>query len=125
MRIDETAVRERLNRHLEGSRKGEAARIASAAGFSTSTVSRFRSGTYLGDSEKVAARLAKVLAEEDTATAIASGRYRVAWLVRTRTSLRVVRRVETVEHIRQRNQDAHVVQIWLGPEPQDVHFVKQ
>lgn len=124
MRIDEESVRDQLNAHLAGSRKGEAARIAAAAGLSTSTVSRFRSNTFMGNNEKIAERLAAVLAEQWAADGILSGRLKPWWLVNTRTGLRVVKRQETVSHILEQSPDAFVIQVWRGPEPDEIHFVK-
>ncbi len=124
MRIDEQSIRDRLNRHLEGSRKGEAAKLASAAGLSTSTVCRFRSNTYLGHSEKVAQKLAEVLEEQEAADGILSGRLKPWWLVNTRNGMRIVKRQETVDQIKERHPDAFVIQVWRGPEPHEIYFIK-
>ena len=115
-------LQEKIDRHLATGMT--AVELAQEAGISPATLSKIRTGKYAGNVDRVSARLLEAMASREAADAIATGRYRPAWLVRTRKELRVVKRPETVERMRQRDPEAHVVQVWLGPEPQDMYFVK-
>jgi len=123
MARDVERIRKRVNDHLEHAGKGEAARLAHEAGISPGTLSKFRSGTYTGKAAAVAARLAQILQSRDTAEAIASGRFKLAWLVNTRNGLRLIKRVQALDALRALYPDAHVLQVWQGKEPHDVHIV--
>lgn len=117
-------MRERLNDYLGTAARGTAGRLAAEAGISGAALSMFRSDTYGAGSEHVAAKLAEVLESREAADAILSGRFKPWWLVNTRTGLRIVKRRETVKQIRDREPDAYVIQVWRGPSPEEIHFVR-
>jgi hypothetical protein len=73
---DESAIRERINSHINASPRGEAAKLAEAAGLSPATVSLFLSGTYWGRNDMVAARLTEVLSSKLIAEGVLAGRLR-------------------------------------------------
>lgn len=112
-----------VSRHLEDSRHGTAAELAREAGVSPGTLSKIRNGIYTGTMVRVAEKLTEAIASREAATAIAEGRWQLAWLVRTRRDLRIVKRTETADRIKQRDPDARLIQIWLGPQLHELHFV--
>lgn len=123
MSVDVQAIRERVNAAVERHGKGTAKRLAREAELGEGTLSQFRSGTYPGNDANVAQRLDLALRNEAALAAIKTGLYRPCWLVNTRHELRAVMKLETVEKLRQRYPDAHILQIWRGPEPTDIHFL--
>lgn len=117
-------LQKRVCMHLEGRQNG-AADLAREAGISPGTVSKIRNGIYRGTCERVAQNLAETIASREAAAAIASGTWKPAWIVRTRRSLRLVKRSATVERIKRSDPDAKIVQIWIGPELDQMHFVSE
>ena len=120
-RIEE--VRTRLREATQ--EKGATRAIAQAASLNAATVSRFRRGIYTGDNDIVAAKLGEVLASMDAAQAIASGDWKAVWLVKEGRNVRIVKKRETVDAVKQRNPTAHVVQVWIGPGSKDLRFTQE
>jgi len=120
-----TATVERVNRYLEAAPKGTAARLAREADMSPGTLSKFRKGSYCGDAEIVARKLATVLDSEELALQIASGRAQLrAWLVNTVEGLRLVENPEVMDLLRNETAERFVCQIWTGERLQDIEIVK-
>jgi hypothetical protein len=117
-------VRERMNELAAQSRFGFGRELAEMVGVSESTVSRFRNAIYTGDNEAIAAKLGEALASIEAARAIAGGQWRAAWLVKRGWNVRVIRKWETVEAITSQDPEAHVVQVWIGPGREDLHFAR-
>lgn len=118
-------LRSLIERHLTGGGRGSAAELAREAGVSPATVSRIRTGAYsVSDGSDIAERLRTTIEQRDAAEAIASGRYKPEWLIYSRDNgLRLVKTQSTVDRLVEKDPTCHVIQIWLGPEPTDVHFV--
>lgn len=123
--MDKYEVRTMVGDYLANQGKGGARRLADEAGISPGTLSKFRHGIYRGDERRVADSLAMILANRAAAEALVSGQYRTWWLVATTAGLRLCRKAQTVEAIRRNHADAHVVQILLGSQPHDIHFVDE
>jgi hypothetical protein len=122
----ENDLRRRLREIMsQDPRAGMNREIARRANLSPSTVSKFARAIYTGDNSAVAERLGQVLADLDAATAIASGDWKAAWIVKRGRNVRLIRKRDTVEAMREQDPDAHVVQIWIGPGPKDLCFTEE
>ena len=122
-RIDVADVRERVNAAIGRAGKGAAKKLAEQARMGGGTLSQFRNGKYPASDSRLAERLDEVLRSEEAIAAIRTGLYRPCWLVNMQHELRAVMRLETVEKLRRRYPDAHVIQVWRGPQPTDIHFL--
>jgi len=119
------AVRTDVNRALSGARKGEASRLAAQAGFSATTLSRFRSGTYQGNEELVAEKLGEILQSVQIADAVAAGRAKLNWLMAINGGLRLVKTRRGLDHLRTEYPEAPVFIVWFDPASNEVHLVKR
>jgi len=111
-----------LASYLAAAPKGRAAELAREAGISAGTLSKIRRGSYGGNGEKIVEKLAAIIRDREAAEALASGKGRLSWLIsvapasRRSPGLRLVKRSETVDAIRERYPDSRIFQLWHGPE---------
>jgi hypothetical protein len=114
---------ERIERLVEHAGSGEARKIAREAGVHECTLSRFRAGVYRVKSNRVAGLIAEAVKTREAAHEIMSGTLKPYWLVSLPRGLRIISKIETVEKIKQKHPDAHVLQIWRGNNPKEIVVV--